>query len=116
MGSNQEDHSTDDSVTELVVGQKYRLQSWKNDEWPTFDVEILVKDCTLTVDDVWPDGDGPMMPTAADVRDVMRKSAASVTALVTGFALQATGFEPNMEQTEAVKTAMRAIFALLPCA
>ena len=70
MGSNQEDHSTDDSVTELVV-----------------DVEILVKDCTLTVDDVWPDGDGPMMPTAADVRDVMRKSAACAWSLAYGWNL-----------------------------
>lgn len=85
MGSNQEDHSTDDSVTELVVGQKYRLQSSVQE--PTFDVEILVKDCTLTVDDVWPDGDGPMMPTAADVRDVMRKSAACAWSLAYGWNL-----------------------------
>lgn len=48
------------------------------------------------------------------VWSLVRKSAASVTALVTGFVLQFTGFEPNVEQSETVQTAMRGIFALLP--
>ncbi len=49
------------------------------------------------------------------VWNLVRKSAASMTALVTGFVLQFTGFEPNVEQTEQTQTAMRALFALLPC-
>lgn len=48
------------------------------------------------------------------VWNLVRKSAASVTALVTGFVLQATGFEPNVVQSEQTQTAMRALFALLP--
>jgi GPH family glycoside/pentoside/hexuronide:cation symporter len=48
------------------------------------------------------------------VWNLVRKSAGSVTALVTGFVLQYTGFEPNIEQTEQTQTAMRALFALLP--
>jgi sugar (glycoside-pentoside-hexuronide) transporter len=49
------------------------------------------------------------------VWNLVRKSAASVTALVTGIVLQMTGFEPNMEQSEQTQYAMRALFALLPC-
>jgi GPH family glycoside/pentoside/hexuronide:cation symporter len=48
------------------------------------------------------------------VWNLVRKGAASVTALVTGFVLQFTGFEPNVEQSEAVQLAMRSLFALLP--
>ena len=48
------------------------------------------------------------------VWNLVRKSAASVTALVMGIALQFAGFEPNVEQTEAAKLTMRAIFGLLP--
>ncbi|MCB1693768.1 MAG: MFS transporter, partial [Pseudomonadales bacterium] len=44
--------------------------------------------------------------------NLVSKSAASVTALVTGIALQFAGFEPNVDQSETVQTAMRAIFAL----
>ncbi len=49
------------------------------------------------------------------VWNLVRKSAASVTALVTGIVLQLTGFEPNIEQSEQTQFAMRALFALLPC-
>ncbi len=48
------------------------------------------------------------------VWNLVRKSAGSVTALVTGLVLQYTGFEPNIEQTEQTQNAMRALFALLP--
>ena len=48
------------------------------------------------------------------VWNLVRKSAGSVTALVTGLVLQYTGFEPNIEQTEQTQTAIRALFALLP--
>jgi GPH family glycoside/pentoside/hexuronide:cation symporter len=50
------------------------------------------------------------------VWNLVRKSAGSVTALVTGIALQSAGFEPNVEQTEEAKLAMRAVFGLLPAA
>lgn len=46
--------------------------------------------------------------------NLVRKGAASLTALVTGLVLQMTGFEPNVEQSETVQFAMRAVFALLP--
>jgi GPH family glycoside/pentoside/hexuronide:cation symporter len=49
------------------------------------------------------------------VWNLVRKSAASVTALVTWIVLQLTGFEPNMEQSMQTQDAMRALFALLPC-
>ena len=48
------------------------------------------------------------------VWNLVRKTAGSVTALVTGLVLQYTGFEPNIEQTEQTQTAIRALFALLP--
>jgi GPH family glycoside/pentoside/hexuronide:cation symporter len=48
------------------------------------------------------------------VWNLVRKSSASVTALVTGFALQMSGFEPNIEQSEATQWVMRSIFGLLP--
>lgn len=48
--------------------------------------------------------------------NLVRKSAASVTALVTGIALQLVGFEPNVEQSQTTQDALRALFALLPAA
>lgn len=50
------------------------------------------------------------------VWNLIRKCAASVTAVVTGLVLQFSGFEPNMEQTEETKLALRSLFGLLPCA
>ena len=46
--------------------------------------------------------------------NLIRKSAASVTAFVTGWMLQASGFEPNVEQGEITRVAIRATFSLLP--
>lgn len=34
--------------------------------------------------------------------------------MLTGFVLSASGFEPNVEQTEAAKTALLALYALFP--
>lgn len=48
--------------------------------------------------------------------NLVRKSAGSVTAFVTGIVLQLVGFEPNVEQSELTKEALRALFALLPAA
>ena len=48
------------------------------------------------------------------VWNLVRKTAGSVTALLTGLVLQYVGYVPNMEQPEEVKFAMRAMFALLP--
>jgi GPH family glycoside/pentoside/hexuronide:cation symporter len=48
--------------------------------------------------------------------NLVRKSAASVTAFLTGLVLQGVGFEPNVEQTEEVKVAIRALVSLLPAA
>jgi GPH family glycoside/pentoside/hexuronide:cation symporter len=48
------------------------------------------------------------------VWNLVRKSAGSLTALITGLVLQLSGFVPNMEQSETTQFAMRAIFALLP--
>jgi|TARA_B100000315_G_scaffold256404_1_gene302240 GPH family glycoside/pentoside/hexuronide:cation symporter len=48
------------------------------------------------------------------VWNMIRKGAASLTAVITGFVLQLIGFEPNVEQTESTKFAMRALFAWLP--
>jgi GPH family glycoside/pentoside/hexuronide:cation symporter len=50
------------------------------------------------------------------VWNLVRKSSASVTAFVTGMALQLAGFEPNVEQTETAKLVMRSVFGLLPAA
>ena len=50
------------------------------------------------------------------VWNLVRKSSASVTAFVTGIALQLAGFEPNVEQTETAQLVMRAVFGLLPAA
>ncbi len=48
------------------------------------------------------------------VWNLVRKSAASVTAFATGLVLQVIGFEPNVEQSEGAKLAIRALFGLLP--
>ncbi len=42
------------------------------------------------------------------------KSATGVTLGLTGFALQAAGFEPNVEQSESSKLAIRSLYALFP--
>ncbi len=46
--------------------------------------------------------------------NLVRKSSASLTAFVTGWALQISGFEPGVEQNEDAKLAIRALFSLLP--
>jgi GPH family glycoside/pentoside/hexuronide:cation symporter len=48
------------------------------------------------------------------VWNFVRKAAAGVSAMMTGFVLQIVGFEPNVEQTEATKLAMMALFGLAP--
>ena len=52
--------------------------------------------------------------TYSAVWNMVRKGATSLPAVATGFVLQAIGFEPNAEQTESTKFALRALFALLP--
>lgn len=49
------------------------------------------------------------------VWNLIRKGAGSLTALAAGLALQFSGFEPNIEQTEETKLIMRGLLALLPC-
>ncbi len=48
------------------------------------------------------------------VWNLVRKSAGSGIAFVTGLVLSGAGFEPNVEQTEEAKFAIRALFCLLP--
>ena len=48
--------------------------------------------------------------------NLVRKSSGSLTAFVTGWVLQASGFEPNVEQSESAKFAIRVLFSLLPAA
>jgi GPH family glycoside/pentoside/hexuronide:cation symporter len=48
------------------------------------------------------------------VWNFVRKSAGGITAVVTGFALELAAFEPNVEQTEEVKTVIRVLFSLVP--
>jgi len=48
------------------------------------------------------------------VWNLIRKGAASITALITGVTLQLSGFEPNVPQSEQTQFAMRALFSLLP--
>jgi GPH family glycoside/pentoside/hexuronide:cation symporter len=50
------------------------------------------------------------------VWNLVRKGAGSVTALATGWVLQLSGFEPNVEQSETAKLAIRGLFSLLPAA
>jgi GPH family glycoside/pentoside/hexuronide:cation symporter len=44
------------------------------------------------------------------------KSSAGLTLMLTGFVLQASGFEPNVEQTERARLAISSLFALFPLA
>ena len=44
----------------------------------------------------------------------LRKAPSGITPMITGFVLQAVGFEPNAEQTEETKTALLALIGLLP--
>ena len=44
----------------------------------------------------------------------MMKSASGLTLMLTGFVLSASGFAANQEQSELVKFALRAQFALFP--
>jgi len=48
------------------------------------------------------------------VYNLVRKSAASLCALVTGLVLQYADFQPNQVQSEGTVDAIRAIFGLLP--
>ena len=48
------------------------------------------------------------------VWNLIRKFAGSLTALLTGLILQLSGFEPNVEQSESVTFALRALLALFP--
>jgi GPH family glycoside/pentoside/hexuronide:cation symporter len=48
--------------------------------------------------------------------NLLRKAPAGITAMITGFVLQAVGFEPNVEQSETTKTALLALIGLLPAA
>lgn len=50
------------------------------------------------------------------VWNLVRKSSASLCALITGLVLQSAGFEPNQVQSEGTVDAIRAIFGLLPAA
>jgi len=42
------------------------------------------------------------------------KGSAGLTLMFTGFVLQFSGFEPNVEQTETAKLAIKSLFALFP--
>lgn len=44
----------------------------------------------------------------------MQKSAAGVTIMLSGVVLQVAGYEPNVDQSEAVQTAIKALYALFP--
>ena len=48
--------------------------------------------------------------------NLVRKGAASLTALITGFTLQFSGFEPNVTQSEETQFALRTLFSLFPAA
>jgi len=48
------------------------------------------------------------------VWNFVRKAASSITALATGLALQFSGFEPNVEQTQATEYALRGLNSVLP--
>jgi GPH family glycoside/pentoside/hexuronide:cation symporter len=50
------------------------------------------------------------------VWNFVRKSAGGLMALLTGFVLQASGFEPNVEQSEGARMAIRVLFSLVPAA
>ena len=48
------------------------------------------------------------------VWNFVRKAASAVTAMLTGFALQFVGFEPNAEQADQTKLVISALFGLAP--
>ncbi|MBT5008796.1 MAG: hypothetical protein HOM49_02185, partial [Gammaproteobacteria bacterium] len=50
------------------------------------------------------------------VWNLVRKIASSITAFVIGLALQFSGFEPNVEQTQVTQDTIRYLLALMPCA
>ena len=50
------------------------------------------------------------------VWNLVRKIASSITAFVIGLALQFSGFEPNVAQSEATQDTIRWLLALMPCA
>ena len=50
------------------------------------------------------------------VWNLVRKCSGSLCALVTGLALQASGFVPNIEQSAETRDAIKAVFGLLPAA
>ena len=50
------------------------------------------------------------------VWNLVRKIAGSITAFIVGLALQFSGFEPNVEQSEATQDTIRWLLALMPCA
>ncbi len=43
------------------------------------------------------------------------KSAFGITLMLTGYVLQLAGFQPNVEQTDSVKFALKALYAIYPC-
>lgn len=50
------------------------------------------------------------------VWNMVRKGAASLTAVITGLVLQSVGFEPNAEQSETARYVLRVLFSFLPAA
>ena len=50
------------------------------------------------------------------VWNLVRKCSGSLCALITGLALQASGFVPNIEQSAETRDAIKAVFGLLPAA
>jgi GPH family glycoside/pentoside/hexuronide:cation symporter len=48
------------------------------------------------------------------VWNFVRKSAGGIMALLTGFVLALSGFEPNVEQSDTAKLAIRILFSLVP--
>ena len=48
--------------------------------------------------------------------NLVYKSSTGITLMLAGFVLQASGFVPNVEQTEEVKWALRTLFAVFPFA
>jgi GPH family glycoside/pentoside/hexuronide:cation symporter len=43
------------------------------------------------------------------------KSASGIMVILAGVAMQWVGYEPNAEQTEATKLALRALYGIVPC-
>ena len=49
------------------------------------------------------------------VWNLVRKIAGSITAFIVGIALQLSGFEPNVEQSELAQNTIRTLLAIMPC-